>query len=305
MVGALYTRTVARYEFVTIWQIRAPIERVWDAIYDSKRWPEWWQGVESVTMLRPADEQGLGGLTRYVWKSALPYQLNIDTSATRVDRPHAMDGHSTGELEGEGRWRLSEEDGVTTVRYEWDVATTKSWMNLVAPLLRPAFQWNHDVVMRHGGEGLARRGPSQSRVDLVAATAGVVHVRFDVLERLNRLDPLEVFTVFDGSIVDAGDLVASVKIAPHVVDEAILARAEGVATHGAKVVSVAPFVARRVAVVVKESIHAPARERFEASVRAKVESLDLSRLLCQVDPTGTAPRIHTRERNERFLPVCC
>jgi molybdopterin biosynthesis enzyme len=124
-----------------------------------------------------------------------------------------------------------------------------------------------------GGEGLTPRGPSQSRVDLVAATAGVVHVRVDVLERLNRLDPLEVFTAFDGSIVDAGDLVASVKIAPHVVDEATLARAERVASRGAKVVSVAPFVARRVAVVVKESIHAPARERFEASVRAKVESL--------------------------------
>jgi molybdopterin biosynthesis enzyme MoaB len=124
-----------------------------------------------------------------------------------------------------------------------------------------------------GGTGLARRDPSQSRVDLVAATAGVVHVRVDVLERLNRLDPLEVFTAFDGSVVDPGDLVASVKIAPHVVDEAILERAERLASRGARVVSVAPFVARRVAVVVKESIHAPARERFETSVRAKVESL--------------------------------
>ncbi len=35
----------------------------------------------------------------------------------------------------------------------------------------------------------------------------------------------------------------------------------------------APFVARRVAAIVKESLHAPARERFEASVRTKVESL--------------------------------
>jgi molybdopterin biosynthesis enzyme len=124
-----------------------------------------------------------------------------------------------------------------------------------------------------GGNGLTRRGPAQSRVDLVAATAGVVHVRVDVLERLNRLDPLEVFTAFDGSVVDAGDLVASVKIAPHVVGEATLARAERMASRGTKVVAIAPFVARRVAVVVKESIHAPARERFEASVRAKVESL--------------------------------
>ena len=35
-------------------------------------------------------------------------------------------------------------------------------------------------------------------------------------------------------------------------------------------------------------------------MRAKIASLDLSRLLCQVDPTGGATRIHTRERNERF-----
>jgi molybdopterin biosynthesis enzyme len=123
------------------------------------------------------------------------------------------------------------------------------------------------------GEGLTVRGPSQSRVDLLAATAGVALVRVDVLERVNRLDPLEVFTAFDGTVVEAGDLVASVKIAPHVVSEAVLVRAEAIAARGAKVVRVAPFVARRVAVVVKESIHAPARERFEASVRAKVESL--------------------------------
>ncbi len=124
-----------------------------------------------------------------------------------------------------------------------------------------------------GGDGLTTRGPSQSRVDLVASTPGVVHVRSGILERLNRLDPVEVFTAFDGSVVERGDLVASVKVAPHVVDTAILERAERLASRGPKVVSVAPFVARRVAVVVKESIHAPARERFEASVRAKVESL--------------------------------
>ena len=29
-------------------------------------------------------------------------------------------------------------------------------MNLLAPLARPIFEWNHDVVMRRGAEGLAR-----------------------------------------------------------------------------------------------------------------------------------------------------
>ena len=36
---------------------------------------------------------------------------------------------------------------------------------------------------------------------------------------------------------------------------------------------VSPFVARRVGVVVKETVRATARERFEASVRAKIEGL--------------------------------
>jgi glutamate synthase (NADPH/NADH) large chain/glutamate synthase (ferredoxin) len=39
---------------------------------------------------------------------------------------------------------------------------------------------------------------------------------------------------------------------------------------------------------------------FPEEIRAKVASLQLDRLLYQVDPTGTSPRIHTRERNERF-----
>ncbi|MBM3901205.1 MAG: glutamate synthase large subunit [Verrucomicrobia bacterium] len=39
---------------------------------------------------------------------------------------------------------------------------------------------------------------------------------------------------------------------------------------------------------------------FPAEIRDKVSGLQLDRLMFQVDPTGTAPRIHTRERNERF-----
>jgi hypothetical protein len=30
-------------------------------------------------------------------------------------------------------------------------------MNLLAPLAKPLFRWNHDALMRAGGIGLARR----------------------------------------------------------------------------------------------------------------------------------------------------
>ncbi len=124
------------------------------------------------------------------------------------------------------------------------------------------------------GPGLTERGPSQSRVDLLAAAPGVVNVRIADLERLNRIDPLEVFTVFDGQVVEAGDLVASVKVAPHVVAAATVdagARLAGFGSH--PLVWVAPFVPSRVGVVVKESVRATARTRFEASVRAKIVGL--------------------------------
>jgi hypothetical protein len=125
-----------------------------------------------------------------------------------------------------------------------------------------------------GGPGLVTRGPAQSRVDLVASVAGVVNVRVADLERVNRIDPLEVFTVFDGQVVEPGDLVASVKVAPHLVDAGTVdegARLAGFGSH--PLVWVAAFVRRRVGVLVKESVRATARERFEASVRAKIEGL--------------------------------
>ena len=124
------------------------------------------------------------------------------------------------------------------------------------------------------GPGLTMRGPAESRVDLLAEADGVLNVRVADLERLNRIDPLEVFTAFDGQVVSRGDLVASVKVAPHLVDAATVdagARLAGFGSH--PLVWVAPFVPRRVGVIVKETVRGIARERFEASVHAKIEGL--------------------------------
>lgn len=124
------------------------------------------------------------------------------------------------------------------------------------------------------GPGLETRGPVQSRVDLYAQHDGVLHVRSSDLERVNRLDSLEVFTRLDGSIVAAGDLVASVKVAPHVVAASVVDAGARIARNGRRpLVRVAPFRPMRVSVVVKESLRASDRPRFERSVRDKVESL--------------------------------
>jgi hypothetical protein len=38
----------------------------------------------------------------------------------------------------------------------WLVGTPQRWMNLLAPIARPAFNRNHDVLMTDFGKGLAR-----------------------------------------------------------------------------------------------------------------------------------------------------
>jgi uncharacterized protein YndB with AHSA1/START domain len=145
------------YRFLTTWCLGAPIEPVWDAIYDSERWPQWWRGVERVAELAPGDARRVGSRYRIAWRSRVPYELEFDFLVRRVDEPCCMEGEATGELQGTGVWRLFEQGSVTAVVYDWDVTTSKRWMNLLAPVARPVFEYNHDVVMRWGGEGLAQR----------------------------------------------------------------------------------------------------------------------------------------------------
>jgi uncharacterized protein YndB with AHSA1/START domain len=143
------------YRFLTTWLLEAEREPVWDAIYDSEAWPGWWRGVKGVNVVVPGEESGVGQVGRYTWRSKLPYDLCFEMRTTVVERPRLLEGEASGELAGTGRWRLFEQDGVTAVLYEWNVRTTKRWMNLFAPIGRPLFAWNHDWVMANGAEGIA------------------------------------------------------------------------------------------------------------------------------------------------------
>lgn len=146
---------MAQFSLLTLWKFEAPIDRVWGALHDTVSWPQWWRYVVRVVPLKPGAANGEGSRWRLVWRTALFYTLSFEACVVRVQAPHALDAKASGELEGMGRWRLSEAGGITEARYHWDVSTTKPWMNALAPLLTPAFRWNHERVMAAGAEGLA------------------------------------------------------------------------------------------------------------------------------------------------------
>jgi uncharacterized protein YndB with AHSA1/START domain len=144
-----------RFALVSHWHLGAPIDTVWQALYDVEHWPRWWKYVRAVEEIQKGDASG-GAVRRYTWASRLPYQLSFQMRSTVVERPHRLEGEAIGELTGGGRWTLAGVGASTRVRYDWEVATTRAWMNLLAPLLAPAFRWNHGQVMAQGGHGLAQ-----------------------------------------------------------------------------------------------------------------------------------------------------
>jgi hypothetical protein len=148
---------MTKYSFVTHWELDAPLGAVWDEIAAPLKWPEWWRGVEQVVEMEKGDPDGVGSLNRYTWKSVLPYRLTFDMRTTRVEKHRRIEGTAAGELQGTGLWTFTDAGSSTVVRYDWIVETTKAWMDVLSPIARPLFAWNHDVVMRWGAEGLRDR----------------------------------------------------------------------------------------------------------------------------------------------------
>jgi hypothetical protein len=141
---------------VSDWRFDAPLERVWDALCAVERWPAWWPSVRRVEPLVAGDENGIGAVNRFTWRTALPYNLAFIMTVADMQPMRRIEGHAAGELEGTGVWTLNHTDGFTIARYDWQADVTKLWMRRLAPLFTPVFAWNHGVVMRQGEQGLRR-----------------------------------------------------------------------------------------------------------------------------------------------------
>ena len=155
----------SHYAFVTHWRFEAPVGDVWDELSTPEEWPRWWKGVLAVDPIEPADAAGLNAYYGFVMKSALPYRRAFNIRTTRRERPNTIEARSDGDLVGVGLWTLSPTTTGTAVRYDWHVEASKAWMPTLAPIARPIFGWNHNVIMKWGQEGLARRLGSRSRRD--------------------------------------------------------------------------------------------------------------------------------------------
>lgn len=148
---------MACYHFVTAFRVAASRERVWEVLSDVAQWPSWWRWLRRVDALAEGDADGVGARHRCAFRTALPYTLTFDAEVRAVSPPTSIELRVRGELAGAGVWELAAADGGSWLRYTWIVATTRRWMNVLAPVAGPAFAWNHHVLMRDFARGLAAR----------------------------------------------------------------------------------------------------------------------------------------------------
>jgi hypothetical protein len=145
---------MAAYSFVTHWHLQAPLEAVWDALYATDRYTEWWPSIVAYEKLTP-EITGVGARAQRVVRGRLPYSLRYTTTVAKVNPPHELAYDSEGDLVGKGRFVLTQRGEWTVVVFYWDVSTSSRWMNVLAPVLRWLFAWNHHYVMAQGERGLA------------------------------------------------------------------------------------------------------------------------------------------------------
>jgi uncharacterized protein YndB with AHSA1/START domain len=167
--GDAMSTSNTRFHLVTEWDLAAPLAAVWGVLVAPEDWPSWWRAVKKVELIDPGSPNGIGAYRRLTWKTALPYDVTFNMRTTRVEPPAVIEGRADGELDGTGRWTLTPTASGTHVRYDWIVDVTKPWMRVFAPILRPVFAWNHNVVMEWGREGIVRRLAGAAKPAAMAA----------------------------------------------------------------------------------------------------------------------------------------
>ncbi len=120
------------------------------------------------------------------------------------------------------------------------------------------------------GPGLEARPPVQSQARLVASRRGLVRVHGDVVDAINRLGQISVFTLMDGQAVAEGEEVAGCKVTPVAVPGSLIEEAERLCRESGPVLELVAFRPLKTFVVATERLKPKARDLFRAAVTAKL-----------------------------------
>lgn len=140
---------------MSVWRVDASVKACWDFLVSpSQHWVDWWPSLRSIDVERTDDV--VGSTAACVWRSPLGHALRFTLTLTDLAPGEQIVLVSDGDLSGAGTIEFSQNGNGTRLDIDWQIHTTRRWMNLTGLVLRPLFTWGHNVVMRTGERGLNR-----------------------------------------------------------------------------------------------------------------------------------------------------
>lgn len=144
------------FRFDEHWNISgATCAEVYAVLADGELLPLWWKGVYlEVHRLGPPGPPKVGERLRARARGFLPYELNFILEAAALEPDRFVQVKTIGDFVGLWSAELSQcQDGVQ-VAIVWQVTVLRPVLKFMAPVLRPAFAWNHRWTTPRGEKGL-------------------------------------------------------------------------------------------------------------------------------------------------------
>jgi uncharacterized protein YndB with AHSA1/START domain len=137
---------VTPFHFDRSWQFDVPVERLWDALSDTTRFPEWfpWLEADHLGPLVP------GTVARFRVDPPLPYRLNLTVSVLEVEDGRSVDAQVSGDLAGPARLEVEADGDSSSARLTWSLVVQRPALNVLERIARPVMVWGHDAVVARG-----------------------------------------------------------------------------------------------------------------------------------------------------------
>jgi hypothetical protein len=144
------------FRFEESWDLPgSTVAEVYDVLSHGELLPLWWKGVYlEAERLGPPGPPRVGDRLRAKARGALPYKLNFIAEAAALEQDRYVAVRTIGDFDGVWGATLSQRGADTHVDIVWQVTVLRPVLRLFAPLLRPAFAWNHRWTTPRGEAGL-------------------------------------------------------------------------------------------------------------------------------------------------------
>jgi len=136
------------FTFDRTWAFDVPVERLWAAVADTSRFPEWMPWLEA-DALGPLE---VGTVARFAVDPPLPYKLQLTVAVQHVEPGALVETIVSGDLAGPARLEVAPRGAGSTARLAWSLEVRRRLLLVGERVARPVMVWGHDAVVAKGLE---------------------------------------------------------------------------------------------------------------------------------------------------------